>query len=310
MNMKAISKKIGGVNVKGLGQRAAGSTELFLKRHGPALLTGAGLAGFAATTYLTGRAVLKVQDKTRKLRANHNLIMGDKKITDQERTQEVGKLWLHDGALILKDFAPAIVTGSVAVICIISSYKMTKRQEASLIAAYAALDAGFRAYRERVREEVGEEKELELYRAPQPPCAEDAGEVMEGEITDWKKMVPAQYGRYFDESNNHWTKTPEYNLFFLRRQQDYLNDRLRSYGHVFLNEVYATLGFEPTQAGQIVGWTLSHREGEPGDGYIDFGLYDEGSPSGRAFINNLEPSVFLDFNCDGPIIHRVNFRQI
>jgi Family of unknown function (DUF6353) len=310
MNMKALSKMASGVNMKEFGQRAAGVTQLFLKRNGPAILTGAGVLGFAASTYLTGRAVLRSQDKVKKLRLEHKALMSDQKITDKERASELGTLWYREGGAILKDFAPALVTGSLAIVCVVSSHGMMKNREASLVAAYTALDAGFRAYRKRVQAELGEERELELYRGPVPPCSSDA-EIEEGEIPpDRYSILPERYGRFFDESNKNWTKTPEYNLFFLRRVQDYLNDRLRVRGHVFLNEVYEELGFDRSQAGQVVGWTLEHREGEEGDGFIDFGLYAEGSESMRAFINCMEPSVFLDFNCDGPIISRANLRQI
>jgi Family of unknown function (DUF6353) len=310
MNVKALSKITSGVNMKALTQRAAGATQLYLKRNGPTILTGVGIAGFAATTYLTGRAVLRAQDKVKKLKVNHRALMSDQKITDKERASELGVLWAHDGALILKDFAPAIVTGSLSIACIISSHGMMKNRETSLVAAYTALDAGYRAYRKRVQAELGEEKERELYRGPIPPCSSDAeGEERDDGLVDWQSVLPSPYTRFFDESNKHWTPSPERNLFFLRRAQDYANDRLRAYGHLFLNEVLDDLGMERSEAGQELGWTLEHQRSEEGDGFVDFGLYAEGSPSMRAFINCMEPSVMLEFNCDGPILRRAGLRK-
>lgn len=62
------------------------------------------------------------------------------------------------------------------------------------------------------------------------------------------------HARVFDKSSDYWNASDEYNRVFLYAQEQYFNDRLRAYGHVFLNEVYDALGFPRTTAGQLVGW--------------------------------------------------------
>ena len=101
------------------------------------------------------------------------------------------------------------------------------------------------------------------------------------------------YAKFFDETSTQWTKTPEYNLIFLKGQQQYLNDVLHSRGHVFLNEVYDVLGLDRSKAGAVVGWVLGE-----GDDYIDFNLYNKDNAN---FVNGDEGSVLLDFNVDGVI---------
>ena len=109
------------------------------------------------------------------------------------------------------------------------------------------------------------------------------------------------YAKIFDEYNPNWEKSPEHNLFFLKSVQNFMNDKLRANGHVFLNEVYKELGFEDTKAGQVVGW-IYDPENPNGDNYIDFGIYDPKDEKARDFVNGYERVILLDFNVDGPIL--------
>ena len=117
----------------------------------------------------------------------------------------------------------------------------------------------------------------------------------------------SEYARFFDEATStEHHKDAEYNLMFLRRQQDYANEVLKSRGHLFLNEVYDMLGIPRTKAGQVVGW-IYNEDNPNGDNYVDFGIYDLSNLSDSqkerkiAFVNGHECNILLDFNVDGPI---------
>lgn len=119
--------------------------------------------------------------------------------------------------------------------------------------------------------------------------------------TDAKREL-SQYARFFDEACPAWTKNSEYNLSFLKLQQQYANDILKSKGHIFLNDVYDMLGMPRTKAGQVVGWV--YNETNPvGDNYVDFGIFEEHN---RKFVNGYETSILLDFNVDGCILEVLN----
>jgi len=96
----------------------------------------------------------------------------------------------------------------------------------------------------------------------------------------------------------HWQNVNDYNLVFLRAQQQFANDLLVARGHVFLNDVYDSIGIDRTPAGAVVGWVVSKNGG---DNFVDFGMYNEDSERARAFVNGDEKSIFLDFNVDGII---------
>ena len=112
----------------------------------------------------------------------------------------------------------------------------------------------------------------------------------------------SQYARFFDEGCfPKWHNNPEYNLMFLRQQQTYANDLLKTKGYVFLNDVYELLGIPKSKAGQVVGWIYDLENGD-GDNYIDFGIYKLGNGE---FVNGNKSSILLDFNVDGMILDKV-----
>ena len=203
-----------------------------------------------------------------------------------------------------KIYAPAIIVGAVSITCVISAHGMLAKQNTALVAAYGALDLGFKAYRKRVVEEFGEDKERDIYRGVIGRHEETGEDGKPCVIEDLGEVIPGAniYGRFFDESSVYWSKTPEYNLTFLLHNQNWANDRLISRGHIFLNEVYEALGLPWTQAGQAVGWKHYPNNNNPvGDNYVDFGMHNIADEVSRAFINGHERVIFLDFNVDGVI---------
>jgi hypothetical protein len=80
--------------------------------------------------------------------------------------------------------------------------------------------------------------------------------------------TPVQVEVTFDEKNTNWQPQAEYNLMFLRMQQNYANDLLVRRGHVFLNDIFDLLDIKRTPEGAIGGWLFGVN-----GGLIDFGLF-------------------------------------
>ena len=171
----------------------------------------------------------------------------------------------------------------------------------ALIGAYKAIDKSFKEYRARVVSEFGEDKDRMLKNGIVQNKititeTDEKGKVKKRDVIVESVEGVSQYARFFDESCSQWSKTPEYNLTFLKCQQNWVNDQLQARGHVFLNEIYDLLGVPRTQAGSVVGWVKDH-----GDNYIDFGIFDGKTKEARDFVNGHERSILLDFNVDGII---------
>lgn len=107
-----------------------------------------------------------------------------------------------------------------------------------------------------------------------------------------------RYTFIFDENAAGWTKDKTINNFFLIRQQDYANEKLKMRGYLFLNDVLDMVGLPRTKAGQIVGWIYDKKKSDP-DNFIDFGIFRNDPPK-KALSNG----IVLNFNVEGNILDK------
>lgn len=99
------------------------------------------------------------------------------------------------------------------------------------------------------------------------------------------------HARKFDENNERWVRNELHNRFFIDAVQLSMNDLLKSRGHVFLNEVYDSLGMKRSTQGQLAGWLLDGRQKSRGDGFIMLYVSDGREP-------------LIDFNVDRDEIYK------
>lgn len=275
---------------------------LLSKKFAPQILFGTGVVGMVGSTVLACRATLKLdetlQETQNDLSIAHSLEHED--YSEGDRKRDISIIYVRSAVSVTKLYAPSILLGAASIGALTSSHKMLTQRNIALTAAYAALDKGFSEYRARVIDKYGEQQDREFrYETEQVEIVNSKGKtVKETRVAPGAASI---YARFFDEYSTSWGKEPEYNLLFLRAQQNYANDLLNSRGHVFLNEVYAMLGIEHSQAGAVVGWVIS----KDGDNFIDFGVFDD-TNSCRDFVNGREGSILLDFNVDGVIYDKID----
>lgn len=288
--------------------KVLGRQLLHVQKNSPALMFGAGIAVSVLATVKACQATLKLEEtlaeaeKDMALLRQHAEARPDKRTTKQLEN-DMKFVRIRTARNVAKLYAPAIGLGVVAVGLLTSSHVVMTRRNASLAAAYAVLDRGFREYRERVLKEYGSEKDQEFRYGTRSKEIVEEGEHGHEIKTIKRHDVTGRsiYARLFDDTNRNWERDPRKNRVFIQCQQDWANDKLRARGHVFLNEVYDMLGMERTPEGQAVGWVIGgNQKTTAGDGYVDFGL-DWQSPQMRDFMNGDEASVLLDFNVDGSV---------
>lgn len=287
--------------------RAVARNGLLLQRSSPQVLFVAGVGGMVGSTVLACRATLKVHEVVETAQNNLDLAktMDHPDYSAKDRSRDISLIYFQTAVKIVALYGPAVVLGCASVYALTSSHNILNKRNAALTAAYAALEKGFAEYRARVVEEYGEDKDRELRYGTQQVEITDQKTGKKELVTRVGPGDPSIYARFFDLHSRSWSKEPEYNLIFLKAQQNYANDLLNARGHVFLNEVYDMLGVERSKAGAVVGW-LRSKNGET-DNYVDFGVFNGNSDAARDFVNGQEGAILLDFNVDGVIYDKIDF---
>lgn len=293
--------------------RLLSSTQYQVKKHSPEILMVAGIAGTIVGTVLACKATTKVseiiEEKNKNVEDVHTYLEDNsKEYTEEDPKKDLTIIYAQTGVKLFKLYAPAIGVMALSFASIIAGHKVLKKRNIAIAAAYAAIDKGFKQYRKNVIEEFGEGVDQQMrfgLKAKEIKKKDKDGKtVKETEYYIDPDANPlnniSEYARFFDAASENFAKDPEYNMMFLRRQQDYANEMLKSRGHLFLNEVYDLLDIPRSKAGQVVGWVYDKNGNTKGDNYVDFGLYrnDQGT---RRFVNGLEYNILLDFNVDGVI---------
>lgn len=289
-----------------------GNVKLFGKKYSPEILLAAGIMGTVGTIVLACKETLKCQEvleaHNEQIEEIHEAadVAMPGEYTSEDQKKDLVIAYTKTVVGVAKTYAPAIILGTLSTAAILTSFGIMKKRYLGMVSAYAALDKLFRDYRGRVVSEYGEDKDREFRYGL---IKEKVGEITTGEgkkaktedvTEDRVGDIPtgySVYSKFFMAGNPNWEKDSESNRFFLSANQSYFNTLLQARGYVFLNEVYERLGFEPTKAGQVVGWVK-----DMGDNFIDFGMYNLSSEATMRFINGDEDVILLDFNVDGPIL--------
>ena len=293
--------------------RLLSSTKYQVKKYSPEIWMVAGIAGTIVGTVLACKATTKVseiiEEKNKNVEDVHTCLEEKpNEYTEEDSKKDLTIIYAQTGVKLFKLYAPAIGVMALSFASIIAGHKVLKKRNVAIAAAYAAIDKGFKQYRKNVIKEFGEGVDQQMrfgLKAKEIKKKDKDGKtVKETEYYIDPDANPldniSEYARFFDASSENFAKDPEYNMMFLRRQQDYANEMLKSRGHLFLNEVYDLLDIPRSKAGQVVGWVYDKNGNTKGDNYVDFGLYRNDQAT-RRFVNGLEYNILLDFNVDGVI---------
>ena len=283
----------------GIVTRLAGRAGLVLSKHAPTILTAAGTVGFIGTTVLASKATLKIEETISEESAL---------LVKVHEAHEAGKLEdkdaLHDKVILYtrmttklaKLYAPALILGAASIVSLATGHGIMLKRNASLAAAYAAVDQAFKTYKKKVESKFGKDAVIDALVS----TAEE--DLTKNELT--MEAIAAvdgvsPYGVIFDETNNNWSADEDLSMLHLKCQQQYANDILQTRGHIFLNEVYKMLGFPHTPAGAVTGWVKGN-----GDDFVDFNIF-EGTFEGEDDKGRTVTKWALDFNVDGVMYDKI-----
>lgn len=293
-------------------------TKLDIKKHSPEILVVTGIGTGIIAAIIACKQTIKANDIIAEARKSLQNIEDVKELaanneveyTEENEQEDRKTIGMQVTVGMVKTYALPVGLGILSITCILAGHHILKKRNVALAAAYSALSTDFMNYRKRVVNKYGKDVDFMLKNGLEKQIV--ANQVVDpetGEVKETKEEVLtydgdklSQYARIFDEvGSTQWTPSADHNRAFLLMEQNYFNERIRTRGYIFLNEVYERLGFRPTKAGSVVGWVYQNADYEG----IDFGIFTAHTQKAAEFLEGTEPSIILDFNVQGDILSLV-----
>jgi len=301
--------------------------KFWIKRNSPAILISFGIINSAAAIILASLATKKaigilapVKNNVVEIHTKMDMLLNDDPKKEEYKI-ELRKMYFKTGTKLALAYAPAAISFALSVTSIIFSHKILKGRNLALAAAFTTIKTGYDAYRARVRDEVGEEKEKDIYEGK---LTTKVVEIDENGKKKTKSVVTPNKDRqhnsdfdvYWGKGNAHFdNRSYGLNVTTLLQAEEWFNLKLKATGYVFLSEIYEYLGFTPgmlgprkLQASHVVGW-LYCPEDNTRDNYISFGIHDKDgrlNDNVQDMQNGRAEFIWLSFNVDGDILTEDN----
>lgn len=232
-------------------------------KNSPAILTGLGCAGVPTTAFFTGHATLKAYKLIKMEEEEDDKILSPREI--------VGLTW--------KVFIPPVLMGATSMACILGANRVNSIRNAALAAAYSFSETAFREYKEKVVEQIGKNKELQIRdkisseRVERNPVGDRTVVITgNGNVLCYDALCD-RYFRSSAEKINQKILEFSYSLM--------------SANWLDLNEFYYMIDLPSTKLGDQVGFDLFKTR----DGKIEVKQTGTLTPSGEPCLS-IEPTVY------------------
>lgn len=213
-------------------------SKLYLKRSSPTILTCVGAIGVVATAVMAVKATPKAVDLIRTdSRRNHD---GDPYA--YTKLEAVQSCW--------QCYIPAALVGLSTISCIFGANILNKRNQASLVSAYALLNQSYRQYREAANSVYGEDADskIKVQMAKDTYISADGYSVYSSDLDPESEKILC-YDLY---SQRYFMST----MASVLNAQYHLNRNFSLRGDVTVNEFYEFLGIDKINCGDEIGWSM------------------------------------------------------
>ena len=217
----------------------------FLRKNAGTLLAIGASVGVVLTAIETGKATIKAE----------KLVELNKDVPEYDMKEKVKDCWQF--------YIPAAVLGAGTIGCIIGSNMLSRKEIASLTAAYMALGKTYQEYRRQVAERVGGEEEKDILAAAQRK--EEASPASSEKVLCYEPISK----RYF-----HATETELLGAFY-ETNRDFTEN-----GYVALNDFYGYLNLDFVPALDYRGWSFDYFAEMRDNYWIDFSYVKQHTDDG------------------------------
>lgn len=232
---------------KNLGEMIANTAKnvgFTVKQHSPEILVGAGIISAGAAVVLACKQTMKMErvldEHKEKIDKINELVEDDTtKYEDEDGSikpydEKTGK---HDKRIAYRDlifrtaktYAVPAALFVLSMSCFVTSTVILKKRNAALVTAFNGLLASFQAYRQRVRDRVGEEEESDIYLNNHIMHLSDetTGDQWKDEKVDLNRPLPPFEFRFNKKTSPiMWDKDPEQTMHILTTVEDWVNAKV------------------------------------------------------------------------------------
>lgn len=216
-------------------------SKLFLHRNSSTILSVGGAIGVVATSVMAVKATPKALDLLEKAKAKKR-----EKLTKVEKVKIAGPVYI-----------PSIVMGAASIACIFGANLLNKRNQASLMSAYALIERSYKDYKNKVEDIYGEEVDTNIKAEIAKDRYSEVGDIA---LSPDKQLFYDEFsGRYFEST-----------IEDVQRAEYRVNRDIHMAGWTTLNDFYELLDVEPFEGSEALGWSEGGNLARYWQGWIDF----------------------------------------
>lgn len=240
------------INFKGLIK----TTEDFITKRSPEILTGIGIAGMVTTTILAVKATPKALDliaraEDEKFDNGHGECLAKPEI--------IKACW--------KCYIPAAITCAASMACLVGASSVNLKRNTALATAYKLSETALSEYKDAVIETIGEKKEQMVKdKMSEKKLKEEPVTKSEIILTEKGNTLCYDYhsGRYFKSD-----------IDTIKKAVNEINSSMIRDDYASLNEFYDEIGLPHTEVGGSLGWNINDGLLEV---YFSSKIADDGTP--------------------------------
>ena len=214
----------------------------FFKRNGGTILTCLSVVGVVGTAYLSGRAAVQAEKELKTLGEEAPI---------KEKAKTLAPIYI-----------PTVAVGAVTVACMLGANTISRKQQASMLAAGVLIEQTYKKYKDKADDLLGANVvEANLAKDDTPP-----------DIDEDERLF---YFNYYEDGEH-----PEYGSYFnstvdkvLRAEME-VNRQFILTGQVNLNFFFNQLGINTVEGGDDLGWSAELGQEYYGYSWIDFEHFD------------------------------------
>lgn len=247
-----------------------------VKKEAPSILMGAGIASVVIATISACKATLQAapvfEQHGMDVKEARKRVDEDDDYTKSDLGRDLTAIYKRTCCKLVGLYTPAAIMMTIGISCICSSNYILSERNIALATAYGTVNSAFKQYRDRVVEDLGEEKDRQ-YRTGEK-------EVTIEEVVDGKKKkkkvkvadpnsIGSGYMKYFTPNNPNWNDVCGMNYHWLKGQEQYFNHILNTKGYVTVAQVWERLDLDKGVLNPDAlqnGWTYKNHD------VVDFGL--------------------------------------